>query len=138
MNTVNKLYCYTDGACRTTDKTGGWCYILVKNDKQIALDFGPVDDTTNNRMEAQACIEALNFCAENGIKEVTIITDSQYVIGTASQGWKRNTNQDILGQLDESIGNMDKVVWKHVKGHAGDKWNEKCDAFAVTASNYNK
>ena len=47
-------------------------------------------------MEAQACIEGLNFCAENGIKEVTIITDSQYVIGTASQGWKRNTNQDIL------------------------------------------
>lgn len=129
---------YTDGACRTTDKTGGWCYILVKNDKQIALDFGPVDDTTNNRMEVQACIEALNFCVENGIKEVTIITDSQYVIGTASQGWKRNTNQDILGQLDESIGGMDKVVWKHVKGHAGDKWNEKCDAFAVTASNYNK
>ncbi len=135
---LNKLVMYTDGACRTTDKTGGWCYILVKNDKQIALDFGPVDDTTNNRMEAQACIEGLNFCAENGIKEVTIITDSQYVIGTASQGWKRNTNQDILGQLDEAIGNMDEVVWKHVKGHAGDKWNEKCDAFAVTASNYNK
>lgn len=135
---LNELILYTDGACKTTDKTGGWCYILVINDDQIALDFGPVDDTTNNRMEVQAAIEGLNFCADNNIKEVTVITDSQYVIGTVSQGWKRNVNQDILSQLDEAIDRMDKVTWKHVKGHAGNKWNEKCDAFAVTASNYNK
>lgn len=128
---------YTDGACKTTDKTGGWCYIIVENGEEIDMDWGAVDDTTNNRMEIQACIEGLGYCHRNNIKEITINTDSQYVIGIASQGWKRNTNQDILKELDEVLKEVN-VTWKHVKGHAGNRFNERCDAFAVTASNYNK
>lgn len=135
---LNEFILYTDGACKTTDKTGGWSFVLVKNDKELKLGWGAEDNTTNNRMEIQACIEGLNYCIENNIKKVTIITDSQYVIGTASQGWKRNVNQDILTELDEVIDKMSEIEWRHVKGHAGNKWNERCDTFAVTASNYNK
>lgn len=128
---------YTDGACKTTDKTGGWCFILIKDDEQVAMEWMPENDTTNNRMEIRACIKGLEYCMLNGIRNVTIRTDSQYTIGAASLGWKRNTNQDILEELDiltKTIG----VTWEHVKGHAGDKWNERCDTFAVAASNYNR
>ena len=129
---------YTDGACKVSDKTGGWCFILVEDDKQIAMDFGPEDDTTNNRMEIRAVMKGLEYCILNGIEEVTIRTDSQYVIGAASKGWKRNTNVELLYELDDLIEKVTIVIWEHVKGHAGNKWNNKCDAFANTASNYNK
>lgn len=128
---------YTDGACKTSDKTGGWAFILTKDDKRIGSDFGPILDTTNNRMEIQSIIEGLKYCINKQIKDITVISDSMYVIGTMSEGWKRNKNIDLWDILD-NLTNKINITWKHTKGHAGDKWNEKCDLLAVTASNYIK
>jgi len=128
---------YTDGACKTSDKTGGWSFIIIKNNEKIYSEFGPEEDTTNNRMEIMACIKALEYCLENDIEGTTIISDSMYVIGTMSQNWKRNTNHDLWRIMDDLCEKV-KVIWQHVKGHEGDKWNNLCDALAVTASNYRK
>ena len=60
-----------------------------------------------------------------------------YLIGTMDKGWKRNTNHDLWAVLDDLVTKI-YIFWTHVKGHEGHKWNEKCDALAVAASNYNK
>lgn len=128
---------YTDGACKTSDKTGGWAFVVIKDEEKVYSEFNSEDDTTNNRMEIMACIKALEYCLENNIKEIIINSDSMYVIGTMSQNWKRNTNHDLWRVMDDLCENI-KVVWQHVKGHEGDKWNSLCDALAVAASNYRK
>ena len=69
--------------------------------------------------------------------EVLIQSDSMYVIGTMRDGWKRNTNHDLWAIMDSLVEKV-KVIWQHVKGHEGDKWNSLCDALAVAASNYRK
>lgn len=131
------LTIYTDGACKTSDKTGGWAFVVVKEGEKIHSEFNAEDDTTNNRMEITACIKALEYCIDNSITEVLIQSDSMYVIGTMRDGWKRNTNHDLWSILDSLTENV-KVIWQHVKGHDGDKWNSLCDALAVTASNYKR
>lgn len=131
------LTIYTDGACKTSDKTGGWAFVVVKEGEKIHSEFNSEDDTTNNRMEIMACIKALEYCLENNITEVLIQSDSMYVIGTMRDGWKRNTNHDLWAIMDSLVEEV-KVIWQHVKGHDGDKWNSLCDALAVAASNYRK
>lgn len=128
---------YTDGACKSSNKTGGWAFVVIKDDKKIYFDFNSEDDTTNNRMEITACIKALEYCIDNNIKEVVIQTDSMYVIGTIKYGWKRNVNNDLWPVLG-SMCNRVRVVWQHVKGHNGDKYNSLCDSLAAVASNYKK
>lgn len=128
---------YTDGACKSSNKTGGWAFVVTKGDKKVYFDFNSEDDTTNNRMEITACIKALEYCIDNNITEVLIQSDSMYVIGTMRDGWKRNFNNDLWPVLD-SLCEYVKVIWQHVKGHNGDKWNSLCDSLAVVASNYKK
>ena len=128
---------FTDGACKTSDKTGGWAFIVTENDKQLHSAFFYEDDTTNNRMEIMSIIKALEWCKKNNISNVEIVSDSMYVIGTMSQNWKRNKNHDLWEILDKLVNKM-SINWQHTKGHSGNKWNEKCDALAVAASNYSK
>ena len=128
---------YSDGACKTSNISGGWAFVVVKDEEKVHSAFGPVENTTNNRMEIMASVKALEYCVKNSIDSVTLITDSMYVIGTMSEGWKRNKNEDLWPILDE-LSEKINVTWKHVKGHAGQKWNELCDILAVTASNYYK
>lgn len=128
---------YTDGACKSSNKTGGWAFVVIKDDKKIYFDFNSENDTTNNRMEITACIKALEYCIDNNIKEVVIQTDSMYVIGTMKYGWKRNANNDLWPIL-VSMCNHVRVIWQHVKGHNGDKYNSLCDSLATVASNYKK
>ena len=129
---------YTDGACKTSDKTGGWAFVVIKNNNKIYSEFNSIDDTTNNRMEIYSVIKATDWLINNNITQpVTIISDSMYVIGTIMQGWKRNKNHDLWELLDNNVKKLD-VKLEHTKGHSGDKWNELCDSLAVAASNYNK
>lgn len=125
---------YVDGACKTSTLVGGWAFIVVENDIKIHREFDNVKDTTNNRMEITACIKALDFCVANNIKQITLISDSMYVIGTMSRNWKRNKNHDLWVIMDD-LSNKVNVTYKHIKGHSGDKWNELCDTLAVEASN---
>ena len=124
---------YTDGACKTSDKTGGWAFVVIKDEEKVYSEFNSEDDTTNNRMEIMACIKALEYCLENNIKEIIINSDSMYVIGTMTLNWKRKKNTDLWQQMDSTIGGLN-ITWKHVKGHNGNKYNELCDTLAVHGS----
>ena len=124
---------YTDGAYAPSRNKGGWAFVVIKDNKKIHSSFFGEEETTNNRMEIQAVIEALIWAKENKLTKIEIFTDSMYVIGTMSKNWKRNKNHDLWEILDELVLNM-TISWNHVKGHEGDKYNELCDALAVEAS----
>ena len=124
---------YTDGAYAPSRNKGGWAFVVIKDNKKIYSSFFGEEETTNNRMEIQAVIEAIIWAKENKLTKIEIFTDSMYVICTMSKNWKRNKNHDLWKILDELVLNM-TISWNHVKGHEGDKYNELCDALAVEAS----
>jgi ribonuclease HI len=143
---------YTDGGCSGNPGPGGWAYVMViqqtsQEDTIIARDKGSEKDTTNNRMELTAVIMALRafMSLENIAGEAAVCTDSQYVqkgITEWIHTWKRNSwkttnkkpvkNQDLWLELD-SLAEKFPLKWEWVKGHAGNKYNELCDAMTQEA-----
>ena len=130
---------YTDGACKGNPGPGGWGAVLEYDGKEREL-CGGESDTTNNRMELLAVIEALN--ALKRPSRVMLHTDSQYVqkgISTWIHDWKRRgwktadkkpvKNEDLWRRLDEARTRHD-VQWRWVKGHAGHELNERADELA--------
>ena len=117
---------YTDGACSGNPGPGGWCAIL-RHDGHERVVRGGEAHTTNNRMEITAVIEGLIALEEPC--QVTVFTDSQYVIGVASLGWKRRANLNLLFDLD-ALCAAHEVTFEHVRGHDGHPFNERCDHIA--------
>ncbi len=130
---------WTDGACSGNPGPGGWGAILEWNGHRKELKGGAAD-TTNNRMELTAAIEALS--ALKGPSAVEMHTDSQYVKGGVTgwiRNWKRNgwktadrkpvKNVDLWQKLDERAAAHD-VRWHWVRGHAGHAENERADELA--------
>jgi len=130
---------YTDGACRGNPGPGGWGVLLLYGDHRKTLHGGE-PETTNNRMEMRAAIEALN--ALKGPREVILHTDSKYVMDGINQwmpawkkrGWKTANkkpvkNQDLWQELDEAVSRHE-IKWKWVRGHTGVDGNEEADALA--------
>lgn len=122
-----KITLYTDGACSGNPGIGGWASIMIFEDGSELKFSGGCLHTTNNRMEMASVIEALQFLTIP--HEVDIYTDSQYVVKTMTEGWKRNKNLDLWEGLD---GLADKHVLRFhwVEGHSGNLYNERCDAMA--------
>jgi ribonuclease HI len=136
---VKPVTIYTDGACRGNPGAGGWGVVLLWNDHEREL-WGGEFDTTNNRMELTAAIEALK--ALQGSRTVDLHTDSVYVRDGITRwihdwrqrGWRTASrkpvkNQDLWQQLDAITG-QHQVNWHWVKGHAGDPGNERADSLA--------
>lgn len=130
---------WTDGACSGNPGPGGWGALLVAGTRRKEL-YGGAPDTTNNRMELQAAIEALNALKKPS--KVTLHTDSTYVKDGLTKwihGWKKNgwktaakkpvKNKDLWQALDEACARHE-IKWVWVKGHAGDEGNEKADELA--------
>ena len=117
---------YTDGACSVNPGPGGWAAIVLQDGSERAL-HGSEERTTNNRMEMMAAIKGLEAVPESS--DVTIHSDSQYVVNTMSRGWKRKANQDLWARLDAEVGKR-RVKWRWVRGHAGSPLNEKADEIA--------
>jgi ribonuclease HI len=130
---------YTDGACKGNPGPGGWGAWLRSGTHEREL-FGGEAETTNNRMELTAVIEALR--ALKRPCEVALYTDSQYVrqgISDWIQSWKRNgwrtsakkpvANADLWRALDDESARH-RIQWQWVKGHSGDVGNERADALA--------
>ena len=125
---------YTDGAYSGLRNRGGWSFVVIHNNEKIYSTFDTQLDTTNNRMEIKASLEAMLWMKSNNIKTAVIFTDSMYVINTMTKDWKRNKNNDLWDKMDEAINGL-TIDWQHVKGHSGNKWNELCDVLAVHGSN---
>lgn len=130
---------YTDGACSGNPGPGGWGALLVFEGVEKELSGGETD-TTNNRMEMLAAIEALNALKTSCI--VRLHTDSTYLKDGITKwifNWKRNgwktaakkpvKNADLWQALEEAIARH-QVEWHWVKGHAGHVENERADALA--------
>ena len=141
---MTEFFAYTDGACSGNPGPGGWGVLLIAKEgetvvKERELNGGEAE-TTNNRMELTAAIEALGALSRR--TALTIVTDSSYVKDGLTKwihGWKRNgwktaakkpvKNEDLWRALDDAVARHD-VSWEWVKGHAGHEENERADQLA--------
>jgi len=130
---------YTDGACRGNPGPGGWGVTLGYKDKVKEL-YGGELETTNNRMELMAAIQALETLTRPC--SVQLNSDSSYVLKGITEwlgNWKKRDwqtaakkpvkNEDLWRRLDAAIGRHN-IEWKWVKGHSGDHGNDRADALA--------
>lgn len=138
---MKKVEIFTDGACSGNPGPGGWGAVLRYGGREKEL-CGGEETTTNNRMELTACIEALSCLKEPC--EVVMTTDSQYVVNGMTKGWaeswqkngwiksdkKPAQNKDLWERLLNEA-KRHKLTFCWIKGHAGHKENERCDALAV-------
>lgn len=134
---------YTDGACRGNPGRGGWAAILVYGNHKKELTGGE-KVTTNNRMELCAAIFGLRGL--NQPCEVTLYSDSRYLVDAINLGWLANwkacgwkrgkeelKNTELWQELDRLLG-IHRVEFVWVQGHAGHAYNERCDLLATTAA----
>ncbi len=137
---MDKLDIFTDGGCSGNPGPGGWAFVALDNGKVLSYSSGGAAQTTNNKMELTAVINALKTCQSLGVKTVSISTDSQYVkngITAWIYNWKRNgwktaskdpvKNKELWIELD-ALRNNFEINWVWVKGHAGIEFNELCDS----------
>ncbi len=130
---------WTDGACKGNPGVGGWG-ALLRSGEHVRELFGGEAETTNNRMELTAVIEALTVL--NRPSKVRLHVDSRYVMNGVTSwmhNWKRNgwrtadkkpvKNQELWQALDELVARH-RIEWLWVKGHAGDAGNERADELA--------
>lgn len=123
---------YTDGAYSSARNQGGIGFVILKDDKEVARYSKMYKNSTNQRMEQMAAIVALESISTPS--EVTIISDSQYVVCTYTKNWKRKANLDLWKRLDAAISFHTKVEFLWVKGHDEDQYNKICDKLAQEAS----
>ena len=138
-----KYKIYTDGACSGNPGPGGWGAVILEEEKNQKNISGNEKDTTNNRMELMAPIMALKKIKINS--EVVIYTDSKYVKNGITEwiknweknGWKSANkkpvkNKDLWIKLDNLCKDK-KIIWKWVKGHSSNKYNNLADELATKA-----
>lgn len=139
----NAVHIYTDGACSGNPGPGGWGAVLMlgKHMKEIS---GSIADTTNNRMELIAAIEALSALKKPC--SVALYSDSAYLVSAFNRNWletwqkndwrkadkKPVENRDLWEKLAE-LANTHAITFVKVKGHADNEYNNRCDQLAVAA-----
>jgi ribonuclease HI len=136
--TIEKINVYTDGSCEPNPGPGGWAAIILDGKEQTILK-GYEKQSTNNRMELTAALEALRHIDRS--KPVILYTDSQYLKNGVekwlkdwkARNWKRKggvlLNVDLWKQIAEVIDQR-KITWRWVKGHNGNPFNERVDRLA--------
>lgn len=141
MSSKPRVVIYTDGACDPNPGPGGWAALLRFGDQEKLLS-GSNSDTTNNRMELTAAVQALQ--ALNRPCQIDLFTDSEYLRngitewlpGWKKRGWKRKggalANQDLWQALDAILAEHD-ITWHWVRGHAGNRDNQRVDYLARQA-----
>lgn len=138
--TLPTVTIYTDGACNPNPGPGGWAAILLRSKAEPQELSGAAEKTTNNQMEMQAVLAALKSLAEP--HQVILYTDSQYLRQGITEwlplweqrNWRTTSkqavkNQELWRELAAEI-RRHRLEWRWVKGHAGNKWNERADALA--------
>jgi ribonuclease HI len=140
---LNHVVIYTDGACLGNPGRGGYGVVMLHDQQRKEFSRG-YRLTTNNRMEILACIVGLQSLESSCA--VTLYSDSQYVVNTMTKGWARRWKQNKWKRNGENIPNADlwekmlelydkhKIKFNWVRGHAGNKENERCDQLAREAA----
>jgi len=137
---MKKVTLYTDGSCSGNPGPGGWGTILMYGAHKLEMSGGEAE-TTNNRMELLAAIEGLSKLNEPC--EVTLYSDSQYLINGMEKGWAKSwrskgwvksdktpaKNPDLWERL-LNLADTHKISYVWVKGHADNEWNNRCDELA--------
>lgn len=138
-----KIRVYTDGACSGNPGPGGWAaLILLDDDRQEISGFEK--DTTNNRMELLAVVEAIKLVLSLGHKKIDVYSDSAYVVNAVKQnwmkkwsynGWKTSSqtdvkNKDLWIRLANLLKESKDIKLVKVAGHSGDKNNDTVDRLA--------
>jgi ribonuclease HI len=145
---LEKVIIYTDGACSNNPGPGGWAAVLIYGERQKEISGG-VQDTTNNRMELTAVIEALKALKYPCLARVH--SDSAYIVNCVTQKWyvrwqkngwltsskKPVENKDLWQEL-LTLMNIHNVEFIKVKGHSNVEWNNRCDELARAAVPKNK
>lgn len=133
---------FTDGSCEGNPGPGGWGYVWVEEGEVLSQDHGADSDTTNNRMELMALIQAYKKLPLDAT--LTIYSDSQLCVNTVNQwaagwekrGWKRKTgpiaNLELVKELYQLAGRHENTTLAWIKAHDGSKWNEYADALATS------
>jgi ribonuclease HI len=136
---------YTDGACRGNPGPGGWAWAIPGG--RFASGADPA--TTNQRMEIMAALEALRTFTAEGVPDIDVVSDSTYVVNCFKdrwwQGWQRRNwknsqnkpvaNRDLWEPLIElALSSESNVTFRWVKGHSGDRWNDRVDELATMAA----
>lgn len=132
----------TDGGCITQARSGGWAAILIAVGDRMAEPIVPlinqetgtphikefhghVADTTVNQMEILAVLQGLRQLSRR--TKVRVISDSNLLVKTMTEGWKREKNDALWTVLDQEVAKHD-IRWEWTKGHAANHWNKKADA----------
>jgi ribonuclease HI len=141
LNDKPAVKIYTDGSCWGNPGPGGWAAILITPGHRKEIN-GAEPQTTNNRMEITAALEALKALKQPSV--VQLFTDSSYLVNAATEwipgwkarGWKRKDgvllNADLWQELDREMARHE-INWTWVKGHAGNRYNERADELANKA-----
>ncbi|TVQ40967.1 MAG: ribonuclease HI [Spirochaetaceae bacterium] len=147
MSLIPQIDIYTDGGCHGNPGPGGWAFVIQAGDDSHC-DSGHESQTTNNRMELRAVIEALKTARRlygDGGYSIALFTDSQYVRGGITEwmerwinnGWKTSArkpvkNRELWQELRRQSDGL-KIVWHWVRGHSGNSGNELCDSLVQNA-----
>ena len=138
----NNVVIYTDGACKGNPGEGGWGAILEFSGKTNNI-YGYQKNTTNNRMEIIAAIEAVKSIKE--ASNIIIYTDSKYLMNGINiwmhswkkNNWKTSGNKDVknvdLWKVIDELNSKHSIKWNWVKGHSGNPGNEMADDLANLA-----
>lgn len=121
----NNVEIYTDGAYSSNRNQGGIGFVIYKDDKEIFTYGKTFKNTTSQRMELLACIIAIESVKIPSI--IKIISDSQYLVKTMTDNWKRNKNLDLWKRLEDAINKHIKIYFEWVKGHEDCSGNQKAD-----------
>lgn len=133
---MKNIRIYTDGACdfntRGANNIGGYAFVAIDdNDDKLFEGYGRMKNTTNNRMEIIAVVEALKKVDPEWT--VKVYSDSTYVVNTVMKGWKKKKNTDLWDQLTPLVSSNVELEW--VRGHSTNIWNNYCDRLATKKVN---
>lgn len=138
---MDEYVIYTDGSYRASKNQGGIGVLWIRNGEIVQEFSKTFKDTTNNKMELGAIKIAL-ASIKKPIQSLEIITDSEYSIGCITNPtWKPKKNVELINSIKRLLVVAQNLVkepikFSHVKGHAGNEYNERVDYLAQTASNY--
>lgn len=133
-----KIEIYTDGSCLGNPGPGGWAAVIHHGEETVEIS-GNEKESTNNRMEMTAIIRALQWVRENfpdklNNLKIILYSDSNLLVQSLNQGWKRKANTDLWAKMDKARAWLD-IEWTWVKAHHTNKYNNRADELAFNEAN---